>query len=180
MRGGAAAGARRDGPAADRRPAVDRTFAEGFGAPGVATEVVLADLARLRAGAAADLRAMGWSATHLGDVAAYALLGGYLRLHDRTGVPRVAAVALRRGVHDALAVQPSVRRLSDARKQELAETLLLRIAYSAAHLNTLTDQGDAAGAQAVREQLRSFIEAVSGVDPASARLGSRGLVPRRG
>lgn len=160
--------------------AVEQTFAAGFGAPGVASEVVVADLLRLRAASHADLQAMGWSTTHLGDVAAYALIASYLSLHGGASVRRDVATGVRRVVHDALAVQPSVRRLSDARQQELAETLLLRVAYGIAHANTLSDQGDADGAETVRGQLRSFIESVYGVDPAKAQLSARGLVPKRG
>lgn len=160
---------------------VDRAFAAGFGAPGVDVDVVIADLTRLRELATADLKRFGWRATDLGDIAAYVLIGAFLRLRDDVEgrvAPRHAA-AVRRGVRDALAVQPSVRRLTDARQQELAETLLLRIAYSVAHLNTLTDHGDDDGAAAVREQLRSFIEEIYGIDPTRARLGPRGFVPGR-
>jgi hypothetical protein len=158
---------------------VNRTFAESFGAPGVPTDTVLADLARLRSTMVTELRHAGWHSNDLGDVAAYSLLIGYAVVNQQTTVPDKAAAAVRQAVRNALAAKPSVRKLSDARQQELAETLVLRVSYNIGEVNALAGQGDA-GTTESRQRLRQFVRTVYGIDVAEVRLTSRGFVQRRG
>lgn len=157
--------------------AVDRDFVERFGVPGVDPELVLADLTALRRTAEDDLRRIGWSTADFGDVAAYGLVVAYGVL---TGdpIPAAGAARVRAAVRDALAAQRSVRRLSDARQQELAETLLLRVAYSVGWINDRVARGDEAGADEVRDSLRRFARDVYGLDPLAVRLTRRGFVAR--
>lgn len=154
---------------------VDQVFLEKFAAPGVAPEVVQADLAQLREVAASDIKALGWRPTDLGDIASYCLVVGWAVVNERTKINRKGAAAVRRAVVDELALTKAVRRLSDARQQELAELLLLRTGYYVGWRNDRLAKGDLVQANVMSEQLRTYVTRVYGVDPGRVKLGSRGF-----
>jgi hypothetical protein len=158
---------------------VNQFFLTNFAAPGVAAETVIADLNRLREIGAADLRSLGWSARHLGDVAAYGLLVSYFVANQTTRAPAKGVRGLRRAVTDALARDKAVRRRSDGEQQRLAELLLLRVGYYTGWSNDLAAKGDAAGAETVRRDLVRFARSVYGLDVSAVRLTSTGFSARK-
>jgi len=157
---------------------VDQFFLENFAAPGVAPEVVLADLARLRSIGAEDIRRIGWRTTDLGDVAAYGLLVGYMVVNQESRANRKGVALLRRAVVDELARTKSVRRMDDAGQQEVAELMLLRIAYYTGWRNDLVAKGEIGAAEQVTTSLQRYLRSVYGLDVSELRLGSRGFRKR--
>ncbi len=121
---------------------------------------------------------VGWSARDVGDVAAFSLVQGYAVVHQDATLPARGLAALRREVRDNLARQPRVRRLSDARQQEIAETFELRVIFFLDAVNDATAAGDPAASAAVRADVRAWAKRVFGVDVAELRLTSRGFVER--
>lgn len=121
---------------------------------------------------------VGWRATDLGDVAAFSLVQGYATVTgDATLSPRGLA-QIRRAVGDDLARQRSVRRMPDARQQEVAEVMTLRVVLLLSDINRATEAGDDATVAAARAQMRAWTEELFGVDVAKVRLTKRGLVRR--
>jgi hypothetical protein len=118
---------------------------------------------------------LGWSPTDLGDMAAFAFLQGYVTWRENGVVPKGALGPLRRQVRDDLARQRSVRRLSDARKQVVAEILELRTIFFLDSRNAAAAAGDAAGVAIARAQMRDWIEDVYGVDVDDVKLTRHGV-----
>jgi hypothetical protein len=118
---------------------------------------------------------LGWSPTDLGDTATFAFLQGYVTWRENGVVAQGALAPLRRQVRDDLARQRSVRRLSDARKQEIAEILELRTIFFLDSRNDAAAAGDAAGAAIARAQMRDWIRAVYGVDVNDVKLTRHGV-----
>lgn len=135
-------------------------------------ERVTADWRRVMA------RKVGWRPRDLGDVAAFAFVQGYGIVHGVATFDKRGLARIRAAVGDNLAADARVRRLSDARKQEAAESLELRTIFFAADVATLEERGDDAGAAAQRSELRGWLRAVYGVDVAKVRVTRRGLVRR--
>jgi hypothetical protein len=117
---------------------------------------------------------LGWSPTDLGDMAAFAFLQGYVTWRENGVAPRGALGPLRRQVRDDLARQRSVRRLSDARKQEIAEILELRTIFFLDSRNDAAGAGDSAGVAIARAQMRDWIKGVYGVDVNDVKLTRHG------
>lgn len=159
--------------------AVNQFFLEHFAAPDVPPETVVADLNRLRETGHSDLRVLRWNARHLADVAAYVLLVSYGSVNDTTRMPSAGVRLLRRAVTDELARDKSVRRLSDAEQQRLAELLLLRAGYYIGWRNDLAAMGNPDGAEMLRADLRRFVRSVYGIDVTAVRLTRKGFSPKR-
>jgi hypothetical protein len=121
------------------------------------------------------LAKLGWSPADLGDMAAFAFLQGYVTWRENGVVPQGALGPLRRQVRDDLARQRSVRRLSDARKQEIAEILELRTIFFLDSRNDAAAAGDSAGVTIARAQMREWIEDVYGVDVDDVKLTRHGV-----
>jgi hypothetical protein len=151
-------------------------FVAKFGADGVAPELVLADVRRMRDSALRDLARFGWRRHHLGDVAAFSLVVGTQFVNGKNSVPRAGALAVRRQVIDELARSKRVRRLPDARQQFAADLLLMRLAYSVGHVNFQRDVGDTGLADQELDRLADLIRTVFGVDPRDVKITKRGLV----
>ena len=124
------------------------------------------------------LTGVGWSSRNLGDMAAFSLLQGYVTWRQVAKVPSEGLKALRREVRDNLALQKQVRRLSDARQQEIAEILELRVIFFLDARNDALALGDSAGVAIARGEIRDWTESIFGVDVNEVRLTRRGLVER--
>jgi|GEM_PF-3986799 hypothetical protein len=158
---------------------VNQFFVENFAAPGVPPETVVTDLNRLREMGAADLKGLGWSRRHLGDVAAYALFVSYLVANQTTRAPKQGVRLLRRAVTDELALDKAVRRRSDGEQQRLAELLLLRVGYYVGWSNDLAAKGDPDGAEIVRRDMVRFTRSVYGVDVSTVKLTAKGFSAKK-
>lgn len=121
---------------------------------------------------------VGWSSRDLADVAAFSLVQGYVTWHQETSLSQPALTVLRQEVRANLASQRRVRRLSDARQQEIAEILELRVIFFLDARNDAVALGDSAGAAVARAEIRAWTEAIFGVDVDEVRLTARGLVER--
>jgi len=121
----------------------------------------------------------GWRVDDLGDLAAFSLVQAYIKVHDDDGdLPKRGLERLRREVRDDLALQKQVRRLSDARKQEIAESLELRTIFLISGVVGAQMTGDAAAEAEAREAMRAWAKDVYGVNLAQLELTRRGLVKR--
>lgn len=121
---------------------------------------------------------LGWSTSNLGDMAAFGLVQGYLNWHQVTSAPAAGLRVLRREVRHGLARQKRVRRLSDARQQEFAETLELRVIFFLDAYNDARTLGDSAAVAIARADMREWTEQTFGIDVNYVRLTRRGLVER--
>lgn len=121
---------------------------------------------------------VGWSSSHLADVAAFSLVQGYVTWHQVSKVSEPGLKVLRREVRTNLALQKPVRRLSDARQQEIAEILELRVIFFLDARNDAVALGDSAGVSVARAEIREWTETIFGVDVNEVRLTRRGLVER--
>jgi hypothetical protein len=143
--------------------------------PAVDPATLHAQLDAAKAQFRAVLAKLGWSPNDLGDMAAFVFLQGYVTWRENGVVPERALAPLRRQVRDDLALSRSVRRLSDARKQEIAEILELRTIFFLDSRNDAAAAGDSAGVAIARSQMREWIEAVYGVDVNDVRLTRQGV-----
>jgi hypothetical protein len=146
--------------------------------PAVDPAVLTAQLDAAKAEFRKTLARVGWSSRDLGDMAAFSLVQAYVTWHERITVPAAGLKALRRTVRDNLARQSKVRRLPDARQQEIAEILELRVIFFLDTRNDAQAAGDSAGVAIARSDMRDWTKAIFGVDVNTARLTSRGLVAR--
>lgn len=156
----------------------ENDFVDKFGAEGVAPELVLADVRKMRDAGLRDLDNFGWHSDHLGDVAAFTLVVATTFANGETRVSRSGAYAVRRQVTAELARSKRTRRLSDGRQQFAAELLLMRMAYSVGHVNYQRQVGDAGLAAEELGRLRDLIETTFGVDPSDVRITAKGLAER--
>jgi hypothetical protein len=124
------------------------------------------------------LHRVGWHADDLGDMAAFAFLQAYVTWHSNGTVPEKGLPRLRAAVRDNLARQAPVRRLSDARQQQIAEILELRMILFLDQRNDAQVAGDSASVAIARGDVRDWARSVFGVDLNDVRLTARGLVPR--
>lgn len=124
------------------------------------------------------LHRVGWHADDLGDMAAFTFLQAYVTWYRNATVPKQGLPRLRQAVRDNLARQPQVRRLSDARKQEIAELLELRMILFLDQRNDAQAAGDSASVAIARGDVRDWATSVFGVDLNDVRLTARGLVGR--
>jgi hypothetical protein len=124
------------------------------------------------------LARVGWSASDLGDIAAFSLVQGYITWHQIGHVSQPGLKVLRREVRDNLALQKAVRRLSDARQQEIAEILELRVIFFRDAYANARASGESVDVAVARAQTREWIETIFGVDVNEVRLTRRGLVDR--
>lgn len=143
--------------------------------PGVDPATLHAQLDAAKAQFRAVLAKLGWSSNDLGDMAAFVFLQGYVTWRENGVVPEQALAPLRRQVRDDLALSRSVRRLSNARKQEIAEILELRTIFFLDSRNDAAAAGDSAGVAIARSQMREWIESVYGVDVNDVRLTRQGV-----
>jgi hypothetical protein len=126
----------------------------------------------------AVLKRVGWSSRDLGDIAAFSLVQGYITWHEVERVSPSGLKRLRRDVRENLARQRAVRRLADARQQEIAEILELRVIFFLDQRNDAQRAGDTAAVSAARADMRDWAQSIFGVDLNVVRLTSRGLVKR--
>jgi hypothetical protein len=124
------------------------------------------------------LERIRWSSSNLADVAAFSLVQGYVTWHQVTRLSEPGLKALRRDVRANLALQKRVRRLSDARQQEIAEILELRVIFFLDARNDAVALGDSAGVAVARADIREWTETIFDVDVNEIRLTRRGLVAR--
>jgi hypothetical protein len=122
----------------------------------------------------------GWRAEDLGDVAAFGLVQAYIRVNraEEADLPERGLEWMRRAVRDDLALQRPVRRLSDARQQEIAESLEIRVIFLISDVAKAQLAGDSALEAAARDAMRRWAKDTYGVDLAKLRLTRRGLVKR--
>jgi hypothetical protein len=121
----------------------------------------------------------GWRVDDLGDLAAFSLVQAYIKVHDDDGdLPKRGLERLRRDVRDDLALQKQVRRASDARKQEIAESLELRTIFLISGVVGAQMIGDTAAEAEAREAMRAWAKDIYGVNLAKLELTRRGLVKR--
>lgn len=120
-----------------------------------------------------------WRTNDLGDLAAFSLVQAYIVVHDDDGdLPSRGLTWVRREVGNDLALQRSVRRLADARKQEIAESLELRTIFLISNVVGAQMAGDAVAEAQAREAMRLWARDVYDVDVAKLRLTRRGFVRR--
>jgi hypothetical protein len=86
--------------------------------------------------------------------------------------------AVRRAARTDLALDRTVRRSSDARKQETAEMLALRTILRVSDLNWGRQSRDAAREAAAMDALRMWVDTAFGVDLDRVEFTRKGLVPR--
>lgn len=120
----------------------------------------------------------GWRVADLADCAAFGLVQAYVKLHDVSDPPARGLERLRRAVADDLAARAPLRRLSDARQQEIAERLELRVIFLISDLVGAQAEHDPAAETSARAAMRAWARAVYGVDVTAVRLTARGLVRR--
>jgi hypothetical protein len=122
----------------------------------------------------------GWRADDLGDVTAFGLVQAYIRVNraEDADLPGRGLEWVRRAVRDDLALQRPVRRLSDARQQEIAESLEIRVIFLISDVATAQLTGDAAAEDDARAAFRAWAKGTYGVDLAKLKLTRRGLVKR--
>lgn len=144
---------------------------------GVDTAQLTAELDAAKASFRSVMKRLHWRATDVGDMAAFSFAQGYITWHENGVVPRRGLKRLRRDVRANLARQRPVRRLSDARRQEIAEILELRVIF---FLDQRDDALRAGQSTAVaRAEMREWTKSIFGVDVNKVRLTRRGLVARR-
>jgi hypothetical protein len=143
---------------------------------GVDPALVTAQLDAAKASFRAVMKRLHWRVTDVGDMAAFSFVQGYITWHEDGVVPRRGMKVLRRDVRANLARRREVRRLSDARRQEIAEMLELRVIF---FLDQRDDALRAGESTAVaRAEMREWTESIFGVDVNHVRLTKRGLVKR--
>jgi hypothetical protein len=147
--------------------------------PGTDPVLLAQQLDAAKANFGAVMKRLHWSTRDVGDMAAFTLVQGYITWHEVDKVSPRGVARLRRDVRANLARQRAVRRLSDARQQEIAEILELRVIFFLDQRNDAQRAGDSAGVAAARADLRTWTESIFGVDVDEVRLSSRGLVERR-
>jgi hypothetical protein len=148
--------------------------------PAVDPASVTAELDRLRGLWDGEMRKLTprLEPSDLGDVATYALTLSYAAYHERSKVPDAGLAAVRRSARTDLALNATVRRSSDARKQEAAQMLALRTILRVSDLNWGRQEQDAAREQAAADALRTWVKTAFGVDLDRVAFTRKGLVPR--
>jgi hypothetical protein len=148
--------------------------------PSLDPATVIADLVRLQGLWDQEMRRLTprLDPRNLGDVATYALLLSYAAYHERSTFPDAGVKAVRRAARTDLALNRTVRRSSDARKQEAAEMLALRTILRVSDLNWARQAQDAGREAAAMDALRAWVDTAFGVDLDDARFTRKGLVPR--
>ena len=140
--------------------------------------VLTGQLDAAKAGFREVLAGVGWKATDLGDVAAFSLVQGYVTWRRVRNASEAGLKVLRREVRGNLALQRQVRRLSETRKQEIAEMLELRVIFFLDAFDDARLLGDSTGVAIARADMREWTETIFGVDVNEVRLTRRGLVER--
>jgi hypothetical protein len=145
-------------------------------AVGVDPAQLTAQLDAAKASFRGVMKRLHWRVTDLGDMAAFSFVQGYITWYEDGNVPPRGLKLLRRDVRANLARQRAVRRLSDARQQEIAEILELRVIF---FLDQRDDAVRAGESTAVaRAEMRDWTKSIFGVDVNRVRLTKRGLVKR--
>lgn len=133
--------------------------------------------------ARSGLRKLKWRTDDLGDHYAQAYIYTWLTVTGTDSLPSKTDRAVRRQLRDRLALDPKVRRMSDARQQAWAERLDSWMVVTVGNYNALrkrgADRGDVIAWQTrTRHIMREdglLGENVSG----GVRLTSKGIVPRK-
>ncbi len=188
-------GKKRSKPKAPKRPTAKQRRTLRFVPKPSITEAIYADVAARTGhdlafvtteldGARTELRrvltkTLRWSGRDLGDVLAFGLLQAYSHVRGVDRPPKRGLAWLRRAVGDDLARDASVRRLSDAKQQRVAESCELRTIFLISGLVGARQAGDTVSETAARAEFRSWAKEVYGVDVARVRLASTGFVRAR-
>jgi len=144
--------------------------------PGVDPSQLTAQLDAAKANFRAVLKKLHWSARDLGDMAAFSFVQSYVTWNEIEQVSPRGLKLLRRDVRANLARQAKVRRLSDARQQEIAEVLELRVIFFLDERNDALRAGESTAV--ARAEMREWTTSIFGVDVNEVRLTSRGLKER--
>lgn len=123
-------------------------------------------------------KTVGWRSYDVGDVAAFSLLQAYALVAQHARLSSRGMAAVRRDVRDNLAGQAKIRRLSDARQQEIAEVFELRVIFFIDAVNDAARAQDPAAAATARDRLREWADDTFGLDVTKVKLTARGLVRR--
>lgn len=126
------------------------------------------------------LRRYGWSTRDLGDAYAHAYLLMWSVVNRQPVLPRPVIKAVRGDVRAHFALDPRIRRASDAAKQASAEWLSQWAVLLAATYNIYKDTGNPDDLRAWRDRARDLAaeDDLIGVDLSRVRLTRRGIVAR--
>ena len=127
-----------------------------------------------------SLKALKFSSRDLGDAYTHAFIVLWTVVNGRPVVPEQAVKGVRADLRAQLALNPKVRRASDAQQQAAAEWLGSWAAIMASSWNGLVQSGDVAAADAWREQARNLAAErdLFGLDLTEVKLTSRGVARR--
>jgi len=124
------------------------------------------------------LASYGYSSRNLADVMTAYLIIAWEVVHNQDATRYLNGIGI---IHNemkaALSRSPNVRDLSDAQKQEVAETLGNLTMLAAVAKNTLVQRGDTATLNLLQENVRTTTQKF-GVDLGSVRLTDEGFVPQ--
>lgn len=144
--------------------------------PAVDPAQLTAQLDAAKANFRAVVKKLHWSTRDLGDMAAFSFVQSYITWNEIEEVSPRGLKLLRADVRANLARQAKVRRLSDARQQEIAEILELRVIFFLDQRNDAMRAGESTAV--ARAELREWATSIFGVDVNDVRLTSRGLRER--
>jgi len=136
------------------------------------------DSGALQAKFAQLLASYGYSSRNLADVMTAYLIIAWEVVHNQDATRYINGIGtVHVSMRKALSRSPSVRDLSDAQKQELAETLGNLTMLAAVAKNALVQRGDTDNLALLQENVRTTTQKF-GVDLASVQLTDQGFVPQ--
>jgi len=124
------------------------------------------------------LSSYGYSNRNLADVMTAYLIIAWEVVHNKDATQFINGIGtVHVNMRSALSHSQNVRELTDAQKQELAETLGNLTMLAAVAKNTLVQRGDTEHLALLQENVRATTQKF-GVDLASVRLTDQGFVPQ--
>lgn len=133
------------------------------------------DSGQLQAQFASLLSSYGYSSRNVADVMTAYLVIAWEVVHNADATAHIDGIGvIHRTMQKSLAHSPSMRTLTDAQKQELAETLGNLTMLAAVAKNTLVQRGDTEGLATLQDGVRTTTRRF-GIDLAPLRLTDQGF-----
>lgn len=152
-------------------------FAKNLGAKTSDLQPVMVELLKLYQSQA---KKQGAPSTDLARTMAYCIANNYYYFTGGTGVPETQVAALRGKLRTALSEDPKFRKMTNAQKQELNESMVILTHFAALGFEVVAPKAGADKKQQVREGYKKLagvnLRGILGVDPSRVAFDKSGLV----
>lgn len=152
-------------------------FAKSTGTPATQITPALRELWNLYVKQAKSQNA---PASDVARTMAYCISANYFYYTGGTGVPETQVAALRTKLRDALSEDPKFRALSNAKKQQMNEAMVMLTHFAALGFEVIAKKAPADKSAAVREGYKKLaganLRGILGVDPSRVAFDKDGLV----